>query len=168
MKSGENRIHLSTSKSELIFILIYQPIEQSLFKIRLGSLSFPHENNIDLERVVHQFFFLTQLVRCTFDEIFYKQFGSIRSILFHIEKEFHHINMSKDDFQDQQNSEEIFKIIYRRMMRTDFAPGGSVKLILHSNIAPTLTFAYSKWKRSIQIQRQISSSFQRFDCIQFT
>lgn len=128
-----------------------------MFTIRLGSLSFPNQNNVSLQHIAQQFVFLTKLVRCAFDEILFKQFGYARSLLFEIEKQFHHINMSEDDFQDKQNSEEIFKVIYRRMIRTDFAPNTSMKLILHSSIAPNLAFAYSKSNGFVMIVGIVSS-----------
>ncbi len=88
--------------------------------------------------------FLTKLVRCTFDEILYKQIGYHRSLLFEIERKIHHVSMLKKDFEEKQTDKEIFREIYRQIYSTDLVQDTSIKLIINSSISSSLTFASSK------------------------
>ncbi len=88
--------------------------------------------------------FLTKLVRCTFDEILYKQIGYNRSLLFEIERKIHHVSMLKKDFEEKRTDKEIFREIYRQIYSTDLVQDTSVKLIINSSISSSLTFASSE------------------------
>ncbi|CAM4776888.1 unnamed protein product [Rotaria magnacalcarata] len=144
--SGENIIHLSTSISELSFKLIYSPLKATNIILRLIYVSFSDDNdynNHHIEYICKKFFFLTKLVRSTFDEILYKQIGYKRSSLFDIERKIHHITMLRKDFENKINGDDIFKEIYRQISTLDLAQDSSVKLIVQSAISSSLTFAYT-------------------------
>ncbi len=134
---------MSTLISELSFILIYSPSRISNITLRLFSISFSDQIDLDIEHICKQFVFLTKLVRCTFDEILYKQTQCKRSLRFEIEKQIHHLSMLKKDFEDKITDNEIFKEIYRQIYSTDLAQNSSVKLIVNSSISSSLTFASS-------------------------
>ena len=153
LKPGDNSVHLSTSVSELTFTLIFCPESNAPMTVRLGSISPSDHSQIPLEHICKQFLFLTKLVRCTFDEILCKQLGSTRSLLFHIEKKFHHLTMSEHELAPDSTNQDIFKEIYEEISTTDLIEDPSVKLIVHSSIAPSNTFAYS----------QCSSFFSNFN-----
>ncbi len=143
LESGENTIQFSTLISQLSLTLIYYPSRISNITLRLFSVSFSNQIDVDIERICKQFVFLTKLVRCTFDEILYKQTGYKRSLIFEIEKQIHHLSMLKNDFEDKITDNEIFKEIYRQIYSTDLAQDSSVKLIINSSISSSLTFASS-------------------------
>jgi len=143
LESGENKIQFSTLISQLSLTLIYCPSRISNITLRLFSVSFSNQIDVDVERICKQFVFLTKLVRCTFDEILYKQTGYKRSLIFEIEKQIHHLSMLKNDFEDKITDNEIFKEIYRQIYSTDLAQDSSVKLIINSSISSSLTFASS-------------------------
>lgn len=145
LKPGDNSIHLSTLVSDLTFTLIFCPESNAPMTVRLGSISSSDHSQTSLEHICKQFLFLTKLVRCTFDEILCKQLGSARSLLFHVEKKFHHLTMSGDELAPDSTNQDIFKEIYGQISTTDLIEDPSVKLIVHSSIAPSNTFAYSQW-----------------------
>lgn len=129
--------------SELSFTLIYSPIKLNNIIFRLIYVSFSDEIDNNIEYICKQFRFLTKLVRCTFDEILYKQIRYKRSLLFEIEKKIHHVSMLKKDFEGKINDNDIFKEIYRQIYSTDLNQDSSIKLIINSSISSTLTFASS-------------------------
>lgn len=89
--------------------------------------------------------FLTKILRCVLDEIVSKQIGRQYSLMFEIDKQIHHLIMSRKDFQDKTTDQEIFKEIYRQIYTTDFAQDRSVKLIVNSSIVSSaITFASSE------------------------
>ena len=145
LKPGDNPIHLSTSISELTFTLIYSPDSIAPMTIRLGSISSSAQSSTTLENICKQFLFLTKLVRCTFDEILYKQLAYTRSVLFQIERKFHHFTAAEQEFSLDSTNQDIFKEIYRQISTTDLIEDPTVKLIVHSSVAPSKTFAYSQW-----------------------
>ncbi|CAF0763254.1 unnamed protein product [Rotaria sordida] len=143
LNPGENIIQLSTLTSELSFTLIYSPLKTTNITLRLIYVSFSDTVDHDIENICKKFIFLTKLVRCTFDEILYKQMGYKRSLLFDIERKIHHISMLKKDFEDKITGNDIFKEIYCQIYKTDLVQDGSVKLIIKSSISSSLTFAYT-------------------------
>jgi hypothetical protein len=111
--------------------------------LRLIYISFSDKIDDNIERICKQFLYLTKLVRCTFDEILYKQIGYNRSLIFEIERKIHHVSMLQKDFDGKLTDNDIFKEIYRQIYTTDLAQDPSVKLIINSSISSTLTFASS-------------------------
>jgi hypothetical protein len=129
--------------SQLSLTLIYCPLKTNNITLRLIYISFADKINNDIEHICKQFVFLTKLVRCTFDEILFKQIGYKRLVIFEIEKKIHHISMLKKDFQEKINDKDIFKEIYRQIYSTDLIQDSSIKLIINSSISSSLTFASS-------------------------
>jgi hypothetical protein len=122
---------------------MYYPLKTPNIILRLIYISFPDEIVNDIEHICKQFVFLTKLVRCTFDEILYKQIRYKRSLIFEIERKIHHVSMLKKDFQEKLTDKEIFKEIYRQINTMDFVQDSSVKFVINSSISSSLTFAYS-------------------------
>ncbi|CAF2815057.1 unnamed protein product [Rotaria sp. Silwood2] len=143
LNPGENIIQLSTLTSELSFTLIYSPLKTTNITVRLIYVSFSDTVNHNIENICKKFVFLTKLVRCTFDEILYKQIGYKRSLLFDIEKKIHHISMLKKDFEDKLTGNDIFNDTYNQIYKTDLVENSSIKLIIKSSISSSLTFAYT-------------------------
>ncbi|UJR28191.1 hypothetical protein I4U23_009442 [Adineta vaga] len=164
---GENQIHLSTTISELTFVLFYYPTKtNNNISLRLVYISFCDDTNNNIEQFCKQFFFLTKLVRCTLDEILSKQTDFQRSLLFQIEKQIHHVSMLRKDFQEKLTDNDIFKEIYRQIYTMDFAQDLSIKLVINSSISPSLAFA-STFKNLIVLNlpehfRHLPSSFDEF------
>lgn len=110
--------------------------------LRLVYITLSDDSNHDLENMCKKFVLLTKLVRCTFDEILYKQTGYKRSSLFNIERKIHHITMLKKDFEDKLTGEDIFKEVYRQIFTMNIAQDSSIKLVINSFISSSI-FAYS-------------------------
>lgn len=125
--------------------MIYSPLKTTRQTFRLIYVSVSDESNLAIEHTCKQLMFLTKLVRCTLDEIFFKQMECRQSLIFEIEKQIHHLPMSNKDFQDKNTDQEIFKEIYRQIYTTDLAQDSTVKLIINSSISSTITFASSSY-----------------------
>ena len=137
---------------------------------RLGSISFADHISPLLKIQAKQFSFLTQLAQLVLDEILYKQTGTRYSMRFLIEKQYHHIVLLPDEFSHQHNGRDIFKEIYRQISANNLIPEPSVKLLLHSAIFSSLTFAYSQLISFLtsSFQLLILDSAQKSSCLQST
>ena len=130
--------------SDLSLTLFYDPLKSNQKVIlRLIYITYPDDIINNIERACKQYLFLTKLVRCTFDEILYKQTAYKRSLLFQVENQIHHVSMSRKDFQEKTTDKDIFREIYRQIYTMDIAQDATIKLVINSSISPSLTFASS-------------------------
>lgn len=82
-------------------------------------------------------------------------------MIFEIDKQIHHVIISREDFQDKNTDQEIFKEIYRQISTKDFAQDSSVKLIVNSSIVSSMiTFASSKEFNLLPFEDQRSLAFK--------
>lgn len=141
---GENHIRLTTAQSELSIMLVFSPSTANSINMRLLVVSFADEIDKSIEHRCRQLAFLTKLVRCTFDELLYKQTRSRCSAPFNVEKQVHHVSMSRGDFADKSTDKDVFKEIYRQIYAMELGQEPQMKLVVDSNLASALTFASSK------------------------